>query len=103
MWAMVSVLQMMSYITLIDINFPENLLSFLECIESVHDFNKWFPNPFTYAFSESKLDMSAYNEQFEKRGMTNRHMVYLCGSDIIVLCLTAISILLLTPLSESIR
>lgn len=103
MWAMVSVLQMMSYITLMNLHFPGNLLSFLEYIESVHDFNKWFPNPFTYLLPPSKLNMDPYNEQFENRGMENRNMIYLCGSDLIVMGFTALGILVLTPLSESIR
>ena len=103
MWAMVSVLQMMSYITLLNIYFPANLLSFLECIESVHDFNKWFPNPFMYLLPPSKLDMSSYNKQFEDRGMSNRNMIYLCGSDLIVMGFTALVILILTPLSKTIK
>ena len=93
MWAMVSVLQMMSYMTLIDLYFPENLLAFLKCIESVHDFNKWFPNPFTYLFPPNKLNISPYNEQFEKRGFSNRNTVYLCGSDLIIMGATGMFII----------
>lgn len=103
MWAMVSVLQMMSYMTLLDLNFPGNLIAFLKCIESVHDFNKWFPNPFTYLFPPSTLNMAAYTEEFENRGITNRNMVYLCGSDLVVMGATGLLILLLTPLSGAIR
>jgi len=101
MWAAVSVLQMMSYITLMNLNFPMNLLAFLDCVESVHDFNKWFPNPFVYLFPPSKMNMNAYNEQFNKRGFTNRNMLYLCGSDLATMAFTGLVILLLVPLSKS--
>jgi len=100
MWATVSVLQMMSYLTLMNLQFPQNLLAFLECIESVHDFNKWFPNPFTYLFPDSKLNMSPYNEQFESRGFKNRNMLYLCGSDLSMMLITILAIGVLIPLAN---
>jgi len=100
MWATVSVLQMMSYITLINLNFPKNLLTFMDCLESVHDFNKWFPNPFVYLLPQSKMNMSPYNDQFNDRGFTNRNMLYLCGSDLLTMAVTSLLILILIPLSS---
>jgi len=102
MWATVSVLQMMSYITMLKLYFPMNLLKFLDCIESVHDFNKWFPNPFAYVLTSNKLNMEAYNEQFENRGFKNRNMLLLCGSDLVTLCLIGVAILILIPISQKI-
>jgi len=102
MWATVSVLQMMSYITLMNLDFPINLLSFLDCIESVHDFNKWFPNPFIYLFPQNKMNMDPFNDQFNNRGFTNRNMLFLCGSDLITLAATGLVILILIPLSSKI-
>jgi len=101
MWATVSVLQMTSYVTLMNLNFPQNLLAFLDCVESVHDFNRWFPNPFVYMFPPSRMNMSAYNDQFNSRGFTNRNMLYLCGSDIATMAITGLLILILIPLSNS--
>jgi len=100
MWVAVSVLQMMSYLALIDLNFPENLLTFLSYVESVHNFNQWFPNPFTYLVNENNMDMTPYTEQFEKRGFTNRNMIYLCGSDLALMALNISVILLLMPLAN---
>jgi len=102
MWIAISVLQMMSYLTLMNLNFPPNLLTFLEYVEMVHNFNKWFPNPFVHLFPEKMLDMTSYNEQFESRGFNNRNMLYLCGSDLALLCLTGIGILILIPISRHI-
>ena len=101
MWATVSVLQMESYITLLDLNFPELLIVFLGYIESVHNFNKWFPNPFEYIFPLDKLNMTAYNPQFASRGFPNRNVILLCGSDLIVMGLSGLSILILIPLAKS--
>jgi len=102
MWIAVSVLQMMSYMTLMNLNFPQNLLTFLEYVETVHNFNKWFPNPFVYLFPEKFMDMTSYNEQFQSRGFTNRNLLYLCGSDLALLCLTVVCILILIPISRHI-
>jgi len=103
MWIAISVLQMISYMALINLNFPENLLTFLSYIESVHNFNKWFPNPFAYLFNESKMKMQPYSEQFENRGFTNRNMVFLCGSDLALMGCTVLFLLILIPLSNKIK
>ena len=100
MWAAISVLQVMSYITLMDLAIPSNFLSFLECLESVHNFNKWFPNLFAYIFPPSKLDMTSYSEQFESRGFDNRQMLYLCGSDLLILTMMGAFIAILAPLAN---
>jgi len=100
MWIAISVLQMMSYLALININFPENLLTFLSYVETVHNFNKWFPNPFTYFINETKMDMTPYTEQFERRGFTNRNMIYLCGSDLALMGTTTLVILILIPFAR---
>jgi len=102
MWIAISVLQMISYLALININFPENLLTFLSYVETVHNFNKWFPNPFTYIIGEAKMDMTPYTEQFERRGFTNRNMVFLCGSDLALMAITILVILVLIPISGTV-
>ena len=101
MWAAMSAIQIMSYLTLLNLHFPQNLLAFLEYIESVHNFSKWFPNPFAFILKESQLDMSPLNEQFESRGFPNRNMLLICGSDLIMLALMLLAILVLSPLAGS--
>ena len=98
-----SALQMMSYLTLISLSFPTNLLAFLGYLESVHNFNKWLPNPFEYVFREKYLDLSPYNEQFADRGFQSRNMLYLCGSDLVMLAVMGLAILVLVPLSNVLR
>ena len=94
---------MMSYLTLISLNYPENLLSFLGYLESVHNFNKWLPNPFAYLFKDQYLDLTPYNPQFEERGFSNRNLLYLCGPDIVVMALMGLAILALVPLANVLR
>ncbi len=103
MWAAMSVLQMMSYLTLLSLNFPDNLLTFLGYVESVHNFNKWLPNMFTYLFPSRYLDLSPYNEQFNDRGFENRITLYLCGSDLVVMAAMGLAIIVLVPLSNVLR
>ena len=100
MWSEISVMQMTSYITLVDLYFPANFLNFMGYIESAHDFNRWAPNPFALIFPRTKLNMSVYNEHFYDRGFTNRQILYLCGSDLLVLGAVGIVILLLIPLAK---
>jgi len=99
---MISVLQMMSYLSLMNIYFPANFMAFLGCIESVHNFNAWFPNPFKFIFPEQNLNMTSYNSQFEERGFANRNMLYLCGSDLVLMATTGIVIILLIPIAKKI-
>ncbi len=98
MWAAMSVMQMISYLTLLNLNYPQNVISFLEYVESVYNFNSWLPNPFSYMFPG--LEKVPYNAQFASRGFTSRNMLYLCGSDLIMLALMASAILVLVPLSK---
>ena len=100
MWVAVSVLQLISYLTLIKLCFPSNLLLFLEYLQYAHDFNRWLPNPFEFLFPQEKLNMTSYVDQFEERGFPNRQMLYLCGSDLVMMAAMGIAILLLTWLSK---
>ncbi len=100
MWMAMSVIQMISYVTLIDLNYPANLLYFLEKLESVHNFNKWLPNPFEYVLAPSRLNMTVYNEQFGSRGFTNCQMILLCGADLIVILGMLLAVIVLKPLSS---
>lgn len=102
LWLTISVIQMESYLTLIEIEYPQNLLIFLRCVETVHNFNKWFPNPFTYFIEQKKLNMGSYNTQFNDRGITNRNMLFLCGSDIALMGLTLFIIIVLSCLENKI-
>jgi hypothetical protein len=94
MWSMMSMLQMLSYVTLIKLHYPPNLLIFFDCLEYVHNFNKWLPNIFDYILRPSELNLEAYNQQYEDRGFPHRNFLLLCGPDILVL----LGILLFTGL-----
>ncbi len=98
-----SVLQMMSYLTLITLNYPENVLTFLSYVGSVNNFNTWLPNPFEYIFPAKNLDLSPYNSHFEDRGFTSRNMLYLCGSDLVMLVVMGLAIVVLVPLANVLR
>ena len=95
MWAIINVIQLLSYITLMQLKFPENVLIFFEQIESVHNYNKWFPNGFEYILKRSTVYDTPYNDQFAKRGFNSSVMLFLAGSDIIVMIAMIISIGLL--------
>ncbi len=95
-----SMLQMMSYLTLMTMEYPPNLLVFFDCLESVHNFNKWMPNIFTFILRVEDLDRQPFNPQFEERGFTNRNLLLLCGPDLMSLCLTLLAIGILIPLSK---
>ncbi len=101
MWAVMSMLQMMSYLTLLDLEYPANLLIFLDCLESVHNFNKWMPNIFAYILDTRDLELRPYTFQFEDRGFGNRNLLFLCGPDLMSLCLTLLLIGILIPLSQA--
>ncbi len=98
-----SVLQMMSYLTLISLNFPDNVLTFLGYMGTVHNFNTWLPNFFQYMFRAKYLDLSPYNDNFAERGFASRNMLYLCGSDLAMMALMGLVILVLIPLSNVLR
>ena len=100
MWAAISVLQIMSYITLMGISVPAIFSIFLECVETVHNFNKMLPNPFAVLLPSSQLNMTSHSEQFYDRGFSTSQMLYLCGSDITMLAIMSTIIVLLIPLSE---
>ena len=100
MWAVVSNLQLMSYITLMNLYFPDNLIIFLGWIESVHNFNKWMPNILGYMVKSGQVDISPLNDQFASRGFNSRIMVLLCGGDLQMLALSAVAIIILSLLSQ---
>ena len=82
MWGIVNVLQLLSYLTLMKLIFPRNLLNFLGYIQIVHNFNSFLPNLFEYILDKDDLNMSSFSETFESRDIPNRNMLLLCGSDI---------------------
>ena len=100
MWSAISVLQALSYVSLVDLYFPPNFLSFLESVGTSHDFNKWFPNPFASLFPPNKLNMSTFNPLFVSRGFKNRQMLHLCGSDFSTMLIVGVLIVILIPLSK---
>ena len=100
MWAMMSMLQMMSYLTLINLSFPPNLLIFFDCLESVHNFNGWMPNIFAYVLNIKDLDLQPFNVQFEDRGFINRNLLFLCGPDFMSLLISLVTIGVLLPLAK---
>ena len=82
MWGIVNILQLLSYLTLMKLAFPKNLLNFLEYIQIVHNFNSFLPNIFVYILDKDELDMSSFSQTFESRDIPNRNILLLCGSDI---------------------
>jgi hypothetical protein len=101
MWAMMSMLQMLSYATLLKLHFPPNLLIFFDCLESVHNFNKAMPNLFGLTLKLSELDLNPFNAQYEDRGFYNRNLLLLCGPDLMTLSGFLLLIAVLVPLSQS--
>ncbi len=99
MWVTMSVMQITSYITLLKLHLPSNLLVFLDYIESVYNFNKFLPNPFSYVFLESRLNMAAFSQQFDDRGFCNCNALLLSGSDLAMLVIMSLALIVLVPLS----
>ena len=85
MWVIVSSLQFLSYMTLMNLNFPPNLLTFLDYIQQVHDFNRWMPNAFDLVLDKRHMDLTPYNSQYNSRGINTRNMLLLCGGDMEIL------------------
>lgn len=95
MWVVISALQFISYLPLVNIHFPPNLLIFMEYIQSVHDYNSWVPNAFDYYLDKSKMNMLAYGPQYVIRNINNSNFLLLCGGDIEILVLTLVSLFLI--------
>jgi hypothetical protein len=100
MWAMMSTLQMLSYLTLVRLRYPANLLIFFDNLEAVHTYNSWMPNIFDYILNKKELNLESYNPAFEQRGLSNRNMLLLCGPDLMVLLMFGLLLLLLIPLAR---
>ena len=92
MWALINMIQMASYLPLLKIQFPQNLIIFFEYLESVHNFNKWMPNGFMYIMDQNKLNTEPYSESFQDRGFENRVLVLLCGADLQTLIINVVII-----------
>ena len=90
MWSIVSSLQFISYLSLIKLNYPGNLMLFLDYLNQVHNYNSLLPNVFDQFLNKGNLSMDAYNSQFEARGISNRNMLLLVGADIQVMAFTLI-------------
>ena len=96
-----SMLQMLSYLTLINLNYPANVLSFFDCIEGVHNSNMWIPNLFALLLKKEQLDLTPYNQQFEDRGFRNRNFLLLCNADLLMMTLMLAAIALLILLASA--
>ena len=67
---------------LLPLQYPKNLLIFLEALSLVHGFNKYVPNMFKILLFDEDYHDSAYNKTFEQRGFDTRTMLLLVGSEI---------------------
>ena len=103
MWALINMIQMSSYLTLLQIRFPKNLLIFFEYLESVHNFNKWMPNGFAYILKTSELNKEPYSDNFLDRGLDNRLLIILCGADIQMMILNILAICFLSVGASKIK
>ena len=93
-------LQMLSYLTLVNLRYPANVLSFLDCIEAVHNSNAWIPNLFAYILNKEDLVLQPYNPQFEDRGFSSRYFLMLCSADLIMMLVMLVAIGLLSLLAS---
>lgn len=78
---MVSSLQFISYLSLIRISFPANLMIFIDYLNTVHNYNSMIPNVFSYFLVGKDISSTAYNAQFAERGILNCNMLILVGGD----------------------
>ena len=67
---------------LLHLQYPKNLLIFLEALAMVHGFNRFVPNIFKYLLFDEDYHDEAYNETFEGRGFNTRTMLLLVGSEL---------------------
>ena len=82
---------------LLSLQFPKNLLIFLEAIALVHGFNRFVPNLFKYLVFDEDYHDESYNETYKSRGFNTRTMLLLIGSELtlFVLIYLLIGILLI--------
>lgn len=80
MWALVCMIQLASYLTMLNLELPSNLKSVLNYMEMVHSFGAAIPNPLV-SFARDKM-LNITNNRFYERGFTTNYSLYLCGSDI---------------------
>ena len=90
MWALVSSLQVMSYLSLVKLNYPANFLLFLDYLSSVHNYNSLLPNYFEKIPDKEDQKIPVFNEQFEERGINNQVMLLLCGGDLEMLIVSIV-------------
>lgn len=95
MWTIVSSLQFLSFLSLIKLNFPGNVMTFLDYLNQVHNYNSLLPNAFNYLLNKNNITMEPFNSQFEARGIGNQNMLLLVGSDYQVLGLSLVALFLL--------
>ena len=96
MWTIVSSLQFISYVSLIKINFPGNLLIFLDYLNEVHNYNSLLPNIFSYFMDKTNLTLVPYNSQYEARGIANRNILLLVGADLQILIFSLLGLFCLS-------
>lgn len=101
MWTIVSSLQFMSYVSLIKLNFPSNLMLFLDYLSQVHNYNSLLPSIFDYTMNKQNLTLVPYNSQFGARGIGNRNFLLLAGADLQVIIFSLIGLFLLNMLAPT--
>ena len=95
LWGLINVLQLISYTMLLPLQFPKNLLIFLDAIAMVHGFNKFIPNLFAFLIFDEDYHDQAYNDTFKNRGFDTRTMLLLVGSELTLFLFIFIAIGLL--------
>ena len=95
MWGIVNILQVTSYLTLIDLSYPENLVQFLSYLEIVHNYSSFIPNLFEYIIQKEDIQNNPFSPTFESRNISNRNILLLCGSDIEIIILIYICLSIL--------
>lgn len=95
MWSIVSSLQFISFLSLIKLNYPGNLMLFLGYLDEVNNYNSLIPNIFDFLLNKGNLTMVPYNSQFEARGIGNRNMLLLVGSDLQIMGVTLLFLFIL--------
>jgi hypothetical protein len=87
----------MSYLTMLNIDMPNNLQSFMKYIEKVHTFGAVVPNVFGYVAPTRSLTVTP-NEKYRDRGYNYTSALILAGSDIEMIIIQSIAIPLVASL-----
>lgn len=101
MWGLVCTMQLMSYLTLMQVDVPPNLNKFIGYMENVHSFGSMIPNAFKYLIKEKQLIQS--NKYFKERGYITNIALYLCGSDLEMLIAQILIVPIISKLSNKLK